>query len=249
MTVAVAGAYAYGADAQHEVATYNNPTDVIEYGKGVVKVSGNDDGCKLPASGSDELLGVAIYDQSSSDGQYAAKSAVGIGKRGAFWVTVDEAVTPDDTVYVRYAGKMQVQTIVLDADLVTSNVFEGDVNGSAVSVTFSVDHLTTMGLMATAIDAIDGVDSAVVGGAGNRTITVTASSVDADVTLENFLITLGASQANITITETIASVPSSKIGYFRNDADSSTAMACTGCKFRSSASANGVAILDVNLPQ
>ena len=93
-------------------------------------------------------------------------------------------------------------TIVLDADLVASNSIAVSVNGVALTpIVFSVDHLTTMGLIATAIALEPGIASATVGGASNRTITVVSEQLEVSF-INSFVVTLGASQAVATITNT-----------------------------------------------
>lgn len=98
----------------------------------------------------------------------------------------------------------QVQTIVLSGDLVTSNVFTILVDGEEIEETFATDHLTTMTAIAAAIQATAGVSTAVVGGSGNLTITVTAQTSGVSVTLSEAAVTLGASQATVTTTVTTA---------------------------------------------
>lgn len=91
---------------------------------------------------------------------------------------------------------------VFSADLVALNVINATINGVAITpVVFSVDHLTTMNLIATAIELIPTVVSATVGGANNRTITI-VSTVGTVTTVSGFLVTLGASQATVTSTFT-----------------------------------------------
>jgi len=101
-----------------------------------------------------------------------------------------------------YAVRLPAQnlsTIVLDADLVTGNSIAISVNGTALSaIPFDTDHLTTMNDIATALEALSEVDTAVVGGASNRTLTVTAVQGDV-VVVNSFVVTGGASQATATI--------------------------------------------------
>jgi hypothetical protein len=248
MDVAVAGLEAYGGDYPARKLTRNNPSEEIDYGKGVVKITGDDDGVKLPSAGGDVFEGVALLDFNKSAGLYEVNSALNCMVGGCVYVTVDQTVTPDSSVYCRYAGRAQVQTIVFDADIITGNTVAGTVNGTAVSQAFTVDHLTTMTALAVLIAAVSGVTSAVVGGAGNRTITVTSSSHETDVTLGTFTVTGGVSQAGNVITETVNSVSDSLIGTFRGDADTSTALAVSGAKFREGAAAGGLAVLEINLP-
>lgn len=99
----------------------------------------------------------------------------------------------------------QVQTMTFSADLITGNKVNGKVDGVAVTETlFAVDHLTTMNAIAAKIQAEPGVATAVVGGAGNRVITVTAQTAGVPFTLTNWLVTEGATQATITIATTVA---------------------------------------------
>lgn len=94
--------------------------------------------------------------------------------------------------------------ITLSADLVTSNVINGTVNGVAISqVTFATDHATTMGLLAAAIAALTGVATAVVFGTGSRKIKLVTADNAVPITEITLVVTLGASQATITPTYNI----------------------------------------------
>lgn len=100
------------------------------------------------------------------------------------------------------------QTITWSGDFVASNAIAGSVtaNGSTtnINVNFTSDQATTITAVATAIDAIAGVSASVT---GSREITVVA---DPDViysgviTIGNFTVTGGASQATETVTTTVA---------------------------------------------
>ncbi|MCP3686001.1 MAG: DUF3383 domain-containing protein, partial [bacterium] len=95
--------------------------------------------------------------------------------------------------------KVDTVVITLDADLVASNSVLVTVNGTAMSpVVYAASHVATMGVIATAIQGLAEVSTAVVSGATNRIITVTAV-YGSDVTVNGFAITLGASQAGVTI--------------------------------------------------
>jgi hypothetical protein len=96
-----------------------------------------------------------------------------------------------------------LSTITFDADLVTSNVINGDIGGNSIApVTFASTHLDTMNAIAAAIELLDGVASATVGGSGNRVITVVAEEDATNVFAENWVVTLGASQAGVTESNT-----------------------------------------------
>lgn len=89
---------------------------------------------------------------------------------------------------------------VFSADLITANTVNATVNGVAITpVLYATSHLATMQAVANAIAAIPSVESATVGGANNRTITIisvpgTATAVTV------FTVTGGASQATVTTT-------------------------------------------------
>lgn len=97
----------------NDVMSFNNPVDVIPFGKFVVRSTGDDE-CKLPAASTDitvatNALGLALAVQnveqnSSGVAQYVAKSQVSVLKKGRAWVKVEEAVTVGSTVHVRYAA-------------------------------------------------------------------------------------------------------------------------------------------------
>lgn len=102
-----------------------------------------------------------------------------------------------------YACRLPAQnqsTVVLDADLVTSNSIAVSVNGNALTpIVFAVSHDATMTAIAAAIAAEPNIASAVVSDPNNRTITVTADQGEVAV-VDSFVVTLGASQATATIT-------------------------------------------------
>lgn len=93
-------------------------------------------------------------------------------------------------------------TLVFSADLVASNVINGNINGVAIApVTYASSHLATMTAIAGAIETADSNVTATVGGANNRTITIQAANGFAALAA-SWVVTLGASQATITITNT-----------------------------------------------
>lgn len=93
-------------------------------------------------------------------------------------------------------------TLVFSADLVTSNVINGNVNGVAIApVTFATSHLATMNAIAAAIHTADANLTATVGGANNRTISIQAANGFAALAAA-WIVTAGASQATVAITNT-----------------------------------------------
>ncbi len=95
------------------------------------------------------------------------------------------------------------QTIVFSGDLVTSNTINGTINGEAIAqVTFASAHLATMEAIAAAIEDLDPAYTAVVGGANNRTITVTSSGL-VPIVAASFIVAAGSSQATVTIADVV----------------------------------------------
>ena len=232
---------------ESKVDSHNNPVDEILFGHFVAKVASDDDGVKKPAAIGDFIAGVAVADLAQPDGKFDAKSAVPVLKKGDIWVPAEEAVAFGETPHIRYAGKGQVQTFVLDADLITGNVISVDVNGSTITHTFATDHLTSMTAFAVKIEAHADVEDATVGGSGNRTITIT-SVIDKTVLLENEGITGGASQAGIVITETVAAITTDDLGKLRNDTDSTTALdASAYVRIKQYDSTSGLALVSVDI--
>jgi hypothetical protein len=100
--------------------------------------------------------------------------------------------------------------IVFDADLVTSNTINGSIkyrqinttdftNTAIAQVTFSVNHLTTMGLLEAQAELNAGVLSATVGGASNRTLTILAKEgYEIEVGTTAWVVAAGGSQAGVT---------------------------------------------------
>lgn len=106
---------------------------------------------------------------------------------------------------VDYQARLPEQnlaTLVFSADLVASNVINGNINGVAIApVTYASSHLATMTAIAAAIETADDDVTATVGGANNRTITIMASGA-AKALVAGWVVTLGGSQATITMTNT-----------------------------------------------
>ncbi len=92
-------------------------------------------------------------------------------------------------------------TLLFDADFVTSNTIDGDVNGvSWAQVTFTTDHDTTAGLVAAAITALTGITCILdPGDANNRTFLIETDD-SSIVTVDNVVVAAGASQAGSTVT-------------------------------------------------
>ncbi len=93
--------------------------------------------------------------------------------------------------------------LTLSADLVASNVLAGNIviNGTtnAYTETYATSHTATLAALAAEIDALTGVSA--VSDPTARTITVTADA-EYDVYFSSGAVTLGASQATVTLSNT-----------------------------------------------
>lgn len=222
-------------------------TLTIPYGRAVAGISGSDVGAKLPDASNADIRGVSVLLHNNLNGQYVDKDALAPYSKCGVWVRVEEAVTPLSSVYVRYDGKKQTQTLVLGGDLTAGDTFAATVNGVAVSVAFNTDQATTSASIEAALEAIAGVESANRSNS-NHTFTIISDTKGENVTIVGAAVT-GGSAPTVTITETVASIPLTDRGKFRASADSSTAMAISsGMRYASTAAAGQLARLIVNLP-
>jgi len=95
-------------------------------------------------------------------------------------------------------------SLTFDADFVTSNTIDLDVNDVSIAqVTFDTDHATTFAALIAAIDALTGVSA--VAGTG-REIIITIDNAVANCTISNVVVAAGASQAGNTIVYTSSDV-------------------------------------------
>lgn len=196
---------------------------------------------KLPGQASDvttdlQNLGMSIRDlarENSDPGlepAYKDKDSLGIMRKGDIFLKPEQAVTPLSALFVRFKGKKQVQTLVFDGDLVTSNQVDGSIGGVAiVPVVFDTSHDITMDNLGAAVLAANAnILSAVKGGASNRTLTIITNQDAADQDLGgDFVVTLGAGQAGVVEAETQVAVKTDQIGKVRTDSDDDEASAAT----------------------
>lgn len=175
---------------------------------------------------------------------------VNVLKEQRIYVKVEDAVTPDSDVFIRFKGKDQTQTIEWDADFVTGNLVDGKINNVAIAqVPFNSDQATTLADVATEIESNAKVKSATV--TDTREITV-ISETDELATLSDFVVTGGAGQAVDTIAETQALVSSLDRGIVRSDDDQDlgsnpTAAQLPNAKFDQGANAGELAVLQLDL--
>lgn len=121
----------------NDVMTKENTATAIFFGKFVSRGAA-DKSCIRPAAAADitdakKALGVAISHQAlessaTGDPEYPVNSAVNVLKKGRVWVEVEEAVTPLDPVYVRYAagaGGTVLGSFRMSADTATAGLLAG----------------------------------------------------------------------------------------------------------------------------
>jgi len=229
-------------------------TVAIPFGRLATRVSGTDSNAKLPVQATDittatNIAGVSIADQareSDEDGidpGYKSNQMAALLNSGRIYVKVEEAVTPASTPHVRFSGKAQIQDLTFSAALITANVINGDINGSAITpITFATSNAATLTALAAAIQTHPEVETAV--SDGTDTITITGV-IDKSVLIANFVVTGGVSQATASVTQSQALILTTKRGSFRASTDNSTAAALPNSKFRTTASAGELAVLEV----
>jgi len=208
-----------------------------------------------------KLWGVTVHDRTrptpnveldNSGGEgvrdFTIGEDVGVLKEGSIYMSPEDAMTPASAIYIRHAGRKQVQTLTWSGVLVSLNVINGKVGGIAIApVTFTTDHATTMQLICDAI-LLANSDVLTCTFTGNI-ITMTTKLDAGDEDLSDWVVTLGAGQVTATIAETATSVHTDNIGRIRSDSDSSTAtVAPTGTvRVLDKISADGIGAVSINL--
>lgn len=230
----------------------------IPFGRFVSRVLGSDTKCKLPTT-SDEVTvsgkfgGVSVRDQAReniNDGLlpgYNAEDAVSSLREGRIYVRVEQDVVKEDDVFIRFVPVLQVQELAKSGAFVASNVINGDINGVPIApVAFDTDNDTTLANLAAAIEALGDpkVDSATDSAPDDVDI---VSALDQVISITNFVVTGGASQAVFTVTETVEIRPTSSLGAFRKDADTATAANPGSMRYFTSALKDEFAIVELDV--
>lgn len=236
-----------------DIRTFNADA-YIPFGHYVARKSGTDNFAKPPVTSAEitdlkNVAGIARENpslESKNDGLkpgYSAGNLLPVVSAGRVIVRVEEAVTPDSDVFVRFAGKPQIQDLVFSAALITGNVTNGDVNGAAITpITYATSNAATLTAIAAAIQAHPDVETAV--SDGTDTITVTGVT-DKEVALTNFVVTGGASQATVSVTETQALTNTNLRGAFRASADSSTAAQLSSARYLKTAALGELTVVEI----
>lgn len=172
----ISGDIGSGPGDDGDDSTYRSPADVIPWGRAVAKVVGTDGAVALPSSDSDVLVGVARRGSDTEDRAHPIKKPFAVRHRGPIVVDVEEAVTPDDAVFVRFASQPHVVDISFDKGLVTSNVINGNINGEAIEeVAYASSSEATFAALAAAIETLEIAASAELNGTDPHVLTLTFS--------------------------------------------------------------------------
>jgi len=228
----------------------------IQFGRLCVLGTDKDTQADLPDAAADittaaNVLGVAVRKENveitSEPAGVSDEDDIGIMRQGRIYVLVEEDVTPSSDVYVRYAATAQRSRLSFDADLVTSNTIDMDVNGVALTqVPFNASNTQTLTDIATALQALSSITTATASGPNDR-VDIVAASAATDISITNIVVAAGASQANGTFAEISASHLATEAGQFRTDSDNTSAAQLANARYLKSASANELAILELNL--
>lgn len=206
----------------------------IDFGRGVIKGT-NDDQILSPSGSGNTLKGVTIHSHSFEQNAAGValmpdEAAGSVMEDGFIYVQPEDAVVPTDVAFCRYKEGEQVSTLTFDAELVTSNTIDMDVNGVAMTqVTFATDHATTMGLIATQLvtDFPLLIGSVVVDTNTLEIISVAAQTI----VIDEIVVAAGASQAGGTWAVDRAYDATHVPGRFRSDDGAVTGIANTAIAF------------------
>ena len=239
----------------------NGPKDVISkvanetvlYGNFVTRVAGDEGKCKRPAEETDitavaSQLGIAraAFDvESKADGldpNYSQYDLVSVAQSGRYYVKVEEAVTTADPVFVRYANKPEIVTIVYSKDFENGDSADITINGALVQTAFDTNNAATYAAIDAALTAaFAGTLQDVTVAAGTNTITLTSAlGVDLTVSAADT-----ASLGTATVATTQVGTSELTKGNFRKDADTATAAQWSQARYVEGAAANDFAVIDI----
>ena len=188
------------------------------FGKAVKRGTDPQKQAEVIDNAADAFYGVAVFTHATEQGfnratspastgaEYKDGDAMSVLREGRVYVEATESVLSGDRAYwdlnsgdAGYTFRPNEAVLTFDADLVTANEIDGQVNGEAITtVTFDTDTATTLALLAAEIEAVlEGqgatrVSTAI--DATERTLTVSASVA---VAFASFAVTEGAGQAGV----------------------------------------------------
>jgi len=225
--------------------SYINTTEEIPFGRAVVKIIGVEKGIKLPISSGDNFLGIAIAARGENqEFKFVVEKDVPVLEIGSIIVEVEQDVTPDDPVYVRYVGKPQVQSITFDSDLTSGATIDLKIDGvDMTQVPYNTSHAQTMADFAAQVLAdFPQIATAVVSTAPDRTLTLTHAENGVEFVISDVVIVGGA---EATVLEVEPAISDNDRGKLRKDSDGSTAFLVSTVKFKNN-TADGLVRVDIN---
>ena len=154
-------------------------------------------------------------------------------------------------VHVRVDGRTQIQTITFDADFVTDNTIDLNIDGVAMTQeSFDTDHETTIDNLAATIQSEFAQIATAVADEVARTIVLTGANDGADFAVTGLTVAGGASQAAGTVAETQSSIADSEAGTFLAAAESGNSVEWTaGAKWTGRYADGSLAELNINMVQ
>ncbi len=253
MTVGRAGMIA--DNGPRDVVSKTNPVVALKFGRAVCRGTADRD-VKLPTSAAEAAacIGVTLLSQSiessaTGDPQYPVGSDVPVLKKGRVWVQVTEAVVAGSPVYVRYAtgladtgdvdkggfsdtgdGTAQVSTLTptaVNATRYTVNLSGKTLAGAAYSEVFTYDSDAdaTAAEIVAGLLALINASTVPVTASGTSTLILTADTAGVPFTVD--------ADPNLSVAATTA--------------NAATAERLLGAEFVTSASADGLAVVEFNL--
>ncbi len=237
-----------------DVVSKINPAVAIKFGRAVCKGSADRD-VKLPTTAAEaaacigiSLVNLSMECSASGDPQYPIGSDVSVLRKGRVWVVVTEAVVAGNDVFVRFGDG------VADGDDDDKGGFSDTADGTA-----QVDTITP-----TAVDskqyqvevlADDGqayVYDVQAAGSGSSATTITTqlkAAINAD-TSEHGVTASGSSTTILTgvVGRGFKTIVSDGLALVNTTPHGSAAAKLPGAKFVTSASEDGLAQVEINLP-
>lgn len=212
---------------------------------GTIVKQGTVDRCvKAPSSSSDKFEGLLIasadVDTAAIDANAVApKGACNVAKKGAFYVLPEQAVAPDDPVYVRYTA---------GAGALTVGRLRKDPDGTA-----QVDTVTPTAVNSAEYFLTISGRAYNVAGDGSATATEICDAFRTKINADADALAAGTGTATLILTAKTAGIPfltqvGTNLALANTTASAAKAKLLSGSKFASTADADAPAILELNLP-
>lgn len=198
------------SDLQTRMATGEIPMGRMVRRSGVGQVD-------LPGSSTDEMQGVAVFDEKFIEAKYPEKFETLIISKGPVFGDPDGRLDYGQPVFVRFRVDPHVFLITVTGDFEAGNRINGGVgSGSIPEMLFSASHLETLLLLADAISNLQDVGRTEI--ITDHSIRITARNAGEQINAAFFVIE-GAAQPVIDVSTVSGPSNGTKLGGFRMDAD------------------------------